>query len=257
MKLAAVQCRIGDFKSAERIARVAAEMGAEILLFPEYFSYSRLSPETLEETLGFLKRVSFEYDVVAAGNAVVDDGGYRNRCFLFDNGEMVGFQDKIHPTRVERELGIKCGEKLRVFEVRDVRLSILVCADILYPELCRVAGLKGSEVVLNPVVSFRRSELPGDRYRYCLYFTRSFDNAYAIVKAGGVGRTFTGSDAVGRSLIATFDGILAKFSDEEREEAVVAGVNLDRIREYRELNYSLVDRNVRAYEELLDENFKS
>lgn len=257
MKLAAVQCRIGDLKSAEKVAELAAEKEAEILLFPEYFSYSRISPEVLDETLGFLERVSSEFGVVVAGNAVVDEYGYRNRCFLFNNGEMVGFQDKIHPTRVERELGIKSGDKLRVFDVRGVKLSILVCADILYPELCRVAGLKGSDVVLNPVVSFRRSELPGDRFRYCLYFTRSFDNAYAIVKAGGVGRTFTGSEAVGRSLIATFDGILAKFSDEQGEEAVVAEVDLDRIREYRELNYSLVDRNVKAYEELLDENFKS
>ncbi|WP_202320045.1 carbon-nitrogen hydrolase family protein [Archaeoglobus neptunius] len=249
--VAAVQCRIGDLDSASRVAEIAVENGAEILLFPEYFSYATLSLETLEETLKFLKSISSEFGVVASGNGVVDDGGYRNRSYLYDDGELVGWQDKIHPTRVERQLGILSGTKLEVFEVRDVRISTLVCADILYPELCRVAALKGVEIVLNPVVSFKRSELPGTEYRYCLYFTRSFDNAYAIVKAGGFGRTFTGSEAVGRSLISTFDGIIAKYKNEQDEEAVVGDVELDRIREYKEINYSLTDRNVKAYEDLL------
>jgi len=257
IKVAAIQCRIGDLESAERLSKEAVEKEAELLLFPEYFSYSTLSLEVLDETLSFLKRVSSEYGVVTSGNAIVDDKGYRNRSFLFDSGEMLGFQDKIHPTRTERELGISCGERLNTLDVRGVTISILVCADILYPELCRVAGLKGAEVVLNPVVSFKHSELPGEKYRYCLYFTRSFDNAYAIVKAGGVGRTFTGSEAVGRSLIVTFDGILAKYKNENAEEAIVANADLERVREYKTINYSLSDRNVRAYEELLNENFKS
>ena len=253
VKVAALQCRIGDMKSAYRVAKVAAEHGCEILLFPEYFSYSRLSPEVLDETLNFLKKVSAEYGVAVSGNAVVGmEGGYYNRSFIYDSGELVGWQDKVHPTRVERQLGVKCGEKLEIFDVRGVKLSVLVCADILYPELCRVAGLKGAEMVLNPVVSFKKPDLPGTEYRYCLYFTRAFDNAYAIVKAGGFGRTFTGKDAVGRSLVATFDGILAKSCGEYSEEAVIANIDLQRIRGYKETNYSLTDRNVRAYLDLLE-----
>ncbi len=255
IKVAAIQCRIGDLSSAQRTAVKAAENGCELILFPEYFSYSHLVPEILDETLRFLKDVSSEYSIAVSGNAIVEKSGYRNRSYIFDKGELVGWQDKVHPTRVERQLGVMCGEKLEIFEVRGVRVSILVCADILYPELCRVAALKGAEIVLNPVVSFKRSELPGTEYRYCLYFTRSFDNAYAIVKAGGFGRTFTGSEAVGRSLIATFDGILAKSREEEREEAVMAEIDLKRIREYKEINYSLTDRNVKAYRDLLNTDF--
>ncbi len=252
MKVAAIQCRIGDLKSAERIAVEAVEGGAEFVLFPEYFSYTRFSMEEAEKTLKFLERFSREFDVVAIGNAAVDDNGLKNRAFIFDSGDVVGYQDKVHPTRVERALGITCGERLSVFGVRGVKVCILVCADILYPELCRVAGIKGAEIAFNPVVSFKRSELPGAEYRYCLYFTRSFDNGYAVVKAGGFGYTFTGSQAVGRSLIATFDGILARASGEEKEEAITAKIDVGRIREARKLNYSLSDRNVKAYYELVD-----
>ena len=247
-----MQCRIGDFDSAEKVARVAFESGAELVLFPEYFSYSKLDLGIGERTLDFLKSLSYEAGVVVCGNIVVNDDGLRNRAFLIDSGEVVGWQDKVHPTRTERALGIKCGKKLSVFEVRGAKVSILVCADVLYPELCRVAALKGAEIVLNPVVSFKRSELPGTQYRYCLYFTRAFDNCYAIVKAGGFGYTFTGSEAVGRSLIATFDGILAKSKDEMSEEALVAEIELERVKKCREINYSLSDRNVAAYMDLLN-----
>ncbi|MEM2458081.1 MAG: nitrilase-related carbon-nitrogen hydrolase, partial [Archaeoglobaceae archaeon] len=76
----------------------------------------------------------------------------------------------------------------------------------------------------------------------------------AIVKAGGFGRTFAGSDAVGRSLIASFDGVLAKSKGEESEEAVIADVDLSRIRNYRLINYSLIERNVEAYRDLLEKS---
>ncbi|MEM3391219.1 MAG: carbon-nitrogen hydrolase family protein [Archaeoglobaceae archaeon] len=252
MKVSAIQCRIGDMKSAEKTALSAIEKGAEILLFPEYFSYAELSLTISEKTIDFLKRISREFKVVAVGNVVYKAETIYNRAVVFDNGDAVAYQDKIHPTKTERVLGISPGKALNVFSVRKAKFCILVCADILYPELCRVAGLKGVEVALNPVVSFKHSDLPGTELRHCLYFARSFDNCYAIVKAGGFGRTFTGAEVVGRSLIASFDGILAKSKREDCEEAIVSELDLERIREYRKRNYSLTDRNVDAYHDLMN-----
>ncbi|MFN3384281.1 MAG: carbon-nitrogen hydrolase family protein [Archaeoglobaceae archaeon] len=251
MKVSAVQCKIGDMESAKRTALSAIEKGAEILLFPEYFSYAELSLTITENTLDFLERISREFGVVTVGNVVYKAGAIYNRAMVFEGGDEIAYQDKIHPTKTERFLGISPGKSLRIFNVRKAKVCILICADVLYPELCRVAGLKGAEVALNPVVSFKHSDLPGTELRHCLYFARSFDNCYAIVKAGGFGRTFTGAEVVGRSLISSFDGILAKSKNEESEEAVVSNLDLERIREYRAKNYSLTDRNVEAYYELL------
>lgn len=254
MIVSAIQCKIGDLKGAEKLSIEAIEKGAELLLYPEYFSYPVFSIELGEMTLEFLERMSREYGVITSGNIVSKADKITNRAFIFDSGDVVGYQDKVHPTRNERALGITPGEKLSVFNIRKTKVCILVCADILYPELCRIAGLKGVEIALNPVVSFKYSELPGENLRFCLYFARSFDNGYAIVKAGGFGKTFAGSDAVGRSLIASFDGILARSKSEESEEVVVANIDLDRIRFYREINYSLIERNVEAYRDLFEKN---
>ncbi|MDW7990027.1 MAG: carbon-nitrogen hydrolase family protein [Archaeoglobaceae archaeon] len=250
MIASAIQCRIGDLKSAERVSLEAIEKGAEILLYPEYFSYSKFSLEIGEKTINFLRRISKEFGIVACGNFVCKEDLISNRATIFDSGDYIAYQDKIHPTKTERFFGITAGKKLKVFRVRNVEICILICADILYPELCRVAALKGAEIVLNPVVSFKYSELPGTELRHCLYFARSFDNCYAIVKAGGFGTTFAGSEAVGRSLIASFEGLLAKSKFEEVEEAVVADIDLNKIREYRKTNYSLKERNIEAYLEL-------
>lgn len=254
MKVAAIQCRIGDMEGAERLSIEAVEKGAEILLYPEYFSYPSFSFELTEKTLKFLEKISREYGVISCGNVVEKAEKTTNRAFIFDSGDVVGYQDKVHPTKTEKTFGISPGEKLNVFEIRNTKICVLVCADILYPELCRIAGLKGVEIALNPVVSFKHSELPGESLRYCLYFARSFDNCYAIVKAGSFGRTFAGSEAVGRSLIVSFEGILAKSKGEESEEAVVAKIDLGKIREYRRINYSLTERNLKAYEDLLEKN---
>lgn len=251
MKVSAIQCRIGDMESAERTALNAIEKGAEILLFPEYFSYAELSLTISDRTVDFLKKISREFGVVTVGNIVFKADAIYNRALVFENGEVVAHQDKIHPTRTERVLGISPGKILNVFDVRKAKFCILICADILYPELCRVAGLKGAEIALNPVVSFKNPDLPGTELRHCLYFTRSFENCYAIVKAGGFGRTFTGAEVVGRSLIASFHGILAKSRCEYCEDAIVSELDLEEIRSYRARNYSLTDRNVEAYRELL------
>ncbi|MEM0215876.1 MAG: carbon-nitrogen hydrolase family protein, partial [Archaeoglobaceae archaeon] len=80
MKVSAIQCRIGDLNSAERLSREAIEMGAELLLYPEYFSYPVLSIEIGEKTLEFLRRISKEYSVVTSGNIVFKEDKITNRA---------------------------------------------------------------------------------------------------------------------------------------------------------------------------------
>ena len=254
LRVSAVQCRVGTEKALDSAFRLISQGDSDVYLLPEYFSYPAgdMSLETSKRTLEWMESVSREFSAVIAGNAIVKrEEGMYNTLHVYHDGELIATQDKLHPTRSERELGIRCGRKLEVFEILGIRFAGLICADILYPELCRVAGLKGAEIVLNPVVSFRESELPAQEYRYCLYFTRSFDNAYAIVKAGGAGVTFLGDECVGRSLISTPDGIAARFGDENSEELVSAEIDVSRIRDYRKVNYSMQDRNLKAIEDIM------
>ncbi len=254
MKVAAVQCKVGveeSFKSAEKLME---KEECDLYLLPEFFSYkiNDISLDTSKKTLDWIRSVSKEFSTIVAGNIIRKEEFYYNSLYIFKDGDLIGIQDKIHPTKSERELGIKCGKEIKIFEIDGVKISALICADILYPELSRIPALKGAEIILNPVVSFKHSELPAEKLRYCLYFTRCFDNAYAIIKAGGVGWTFLGSECVGRSLISTHRGIVAKYIDENSEDLIFAEIDLEDIRNYKKVNYSLHDRNTRVFEELLD-----
>ncbi|RLI84648.1 carbon-nitrogen hydrolase family protein [Archaeoglobales archaeon] len=260
LKIAAVQCKVGSkksFESAERLIKAGIDENVEVFLLPEYFSYTSggVSLEKSRETLTFLQNISLSYGCIVAGNVVIkapDGKGYFNALHVFENGEIRGVQEKIHPTRNERGLGVREGEKAKIFRIGKVNFAALICADILYPEYCRVLAIKGAEIVFNPVVSVEKSELPAQELRHCLYFTRSFDNGYAIIKSGGPGVTMLGSKAVGRSLISSPTGIEAIYTDEKSEELVYCEINLDKLRKHREVNYSLFERNIKAYKELLE-----
>ncbi len=260
LKVAAVQCKVGSeksFKSAEDLVKEGFDDGVEVFLLPEYFSYlpGEIDLKRSEETIEFLRNLSLDYSCVVAGNAIIkvpSGKGYFNALHIFENGELQGIQEKVHPTENERRLGIREGDKAKIFRIRKINFAALVCADILYPEYCRILAIKGAEIVFNPVVSFEKSDLPAKELRHCLYFTRSFDNAYVIIKSGGPGLSLLGSRTVGRSLISSPNGIEAIYTDEKSEELVYCKIELSGLRKHREVNYSLFERNVKVYRELLE-----
>ncbi|MBO8181846.1 MAG: carbon-nitrogen hydrolase family protein [Archaeoglobus sp.] len=263
LRVAAVQCKVGfkdSFESAEKLIKAGIDQGVEVFLLPEYFSYlpGGVDLRRTEETLEFLKKSSSSYGCVIAGNAIVKgEKGYYNSLHVFEGGELIGIQEKVHPPESERKLGVFQGKNAKIFRIGKVNFGALICADILYPEYCRVLALKGADIVFNPVVSVEKSELPAQELRHCLYFTRSFDNAYAIVKAGGPGVSMLGRKTAGRSLISTPNGIEAIYTDEKAEELVYATIDISNLRRHRKVNYSLFDRNLAAYQDLLKPKIES
>ncbi len=258
LRIACVQPSVGgefeeNISSAEKLLEEGYEKGINLFLLPEYFSYP--TPDFIlysRETLKIIRKWSRIFSSIVAGNVVVDENGERfNILKIYRRGHLVGEQKKLHPTQIERDYGIRPGNRLEVYSIDGINIGALICADILYPEICRVAGIKGIDLVLNPVVSFRNSDFPPRRYKECLYFTRSFDNGYFIAKAGGVGNSPCGDETAGRSLISSPHGILKKAKDELAQELVWADIDIEAVRSFREKNYSLRDRNVEAYRELI------
>ena len=261
VKVASLQTKVGkksseSFKSAEKLIEKSVSLGAQILCLPEYFSFSLENFEIAsysEETLQFLSDNSKKYDVLIVGNTIEEiDNRYYNVASLYKDGDLVGKQVKIHPPKGERLLGLSCGRNIEVFETTFGKIGVLVCADVLYPEVCRILGIMGADIVLNPVVSmYKEKDITKDA-RDSIFVSRSYDNSYFLIKTGGVGKTpFSRSKAVGRSLISAPWGILKRYIDENREEVLIADLDLDLLKEIREENYSLTDRNPEAYYKLL------
>jgi predicted amidohydrolase len=87
-----------------------------------------------------------------AGSVPVKEGAdLRNRAYFFAPDGTVTFQDKIVPTRWEREVwGVNAGADIRVIETDFGPIGIAICYDIEFPLVARLQAEAGARIVLAP-----------------------------------------------------------------------------------------------------------
>lgn len=236
------------------LAREAARQGATLALLPEYWFMptSEGRPKGTDPRFlalrEALQRMSREAGLALAGNAPEQaEGKVWNTLFVFDRGALVLAQRKIHPMPTEEQWGIAAWPSLAVQRWNGAALGGLVCADVLHPEAARILALQGAEVVLNPVMSWKKANDATKEARKAMFVARAYDNACFVLKAGSVGSTVPGSQLVGRSLATAPWGVIAEAKDEMGEEIVLADLDLERLREERKRSLSLGRRHPEAY----------
>lgn len=84
------------------------------------------------------------------------NGAGTNTAFIAGPDGTIAEQDKLHPTRPEQVIGTAGGDKLKTFTIEGVKLGILVCYDIQFPELTRHLTEEGIEVLLVPSLTSER-----------------------------------------------------------------------------------------------------
>ena len=75
---------------------------------------------------------------------------YYESCLII-NGEVQLKQWQIYLARWERELGFSRGTKIELKEIKDWKLAIIISTDVFYPQVSRMAALRGADIVLSPV----------------------------------------------------------------------------------------------------------
>ena len=146
----------------------ARDRGAEIVLFPEYFSLSwvlaeggrfgdrlfacaDLEARFIEEA----RRAAAEFRLgVIAGTVphVVSREEIRNRCWICLPGREPFCQDKVHMTRFETEEWKITGgaPELRVFHHAGAKCAVAVCYDVEFPSYGAAAANAGADVLFVP-----------------------------------------------------------------------------------------------------------
>ena len=236
----------------------AADYGARLIVFPEYFTLQLL-------TLGDVRRrLRDQIHALAAQEAAVLDlmselarrhavyivagtiphrseaGRTHNVCHVVGPEGRRGSQAKLHMTRFEREWEIAPGTGLNVFDTSFGRMAVAVCYDVEFPEFVRAAARCGAHILCVPSCTDDRQGFL--RVRYCAQ-ARAIENQMYVVQASTVGSLpmvpavslnygqaaiFTPSDfAFAR------DGILAE-GIPNQETMIVAELNLDTILEAHE-----------------------
>lgn len=230
--------RWNDYVGKLRVwVRTAAENGAELLVFPEYaaLELSSLAGEDnardlqrsidavtarikdVDELHGSLAREFAVHVCAATGPVRRGDGRAVNRARLFAPDGSHGTQDKLAPTRFEREAwNLGAGDAARVFSTALGRIGVLVGQDAAAPRIAQAMAAAGAEVLLAPGCS----DTPGGYWRLRAgAMARALEGQCLVVLASTIG------DAGWLSAAARNVGAAAIFGPPEAElpeEGVVA-----------------------------------
>lgn len=208
MRVSAVQYHLNTIGSFEEFAaqvthyvKVAQEFEAEFVLFPELFTTQLMSigdetgkglpiealpqyTDTYKELFTSLAQETGMH-IIGGTHITEESGKLFNTAFLFYPDGRIGEQKKLHITPTEvKEWNMDAGNSLQVFDTDKGRIAILVCYDVEFPEIVRMARARGADVLFAPSCTDDRHGF--HRVRYTCH-ARTIENQIYVVTTGTVG----------------------------------------------------------------------
>ncbi len=262
---------------AESRVEAAADAGAEVICLPELFrsqyfcqqedaalfDLAEPVPGPSTQALG---KIAKEKQVVVIAPIFERRaaGVYHNSAAIIDTtGEVAGLYRKMHipddPAYYEKFYFTPGDLGFRAFDTRSGRIAALICWDQWYPEGARLASLQGASVLFYPTaIGWHRHEKAqyGDSQRDAW---RTIQRGHAIangVYVAAVNRVGfekpahaqgAGLEFWGTSFVADPFGVVLKEASTDREELVLAEVDLERLEEVRRNWPFFRDRRIDAY----------
>src|SRR4030042_4644659 len=141
---------------------VISNLKCDLIALPELFStgYSFISKAELGNyaeqipggnTTEFLVELACKNSCyIAAGLAEIEnDDLYNTAVFIGPHG-FIGKYRKLHLFYKEKFI-FKAGNlPLQIFNMEGIKVSLIICFDWIYPEVCRSVALKGAHIVIHP-----------------------------------------------------------------------------------------------------------
>ena len=208
VRLCLVQYRMRRIESFEEFGKqcttfvdLASDYKSDFLVFPELFTTQLLclvnAPAPAESArkladytpqyLDLFIELAVTYNINIVGGTLfaLEEGNLYNVAYLFRRDGTIGKQYKIHVTPNERRWwGVRPGRRLEVFDTDCGKISILICYDIEFPELSRVAAHKGAHILIVPFNTDERYSYL--RVRHCAQ-ARAIENQCYVAIAGCAG----------------------------------------------------------------------
>ncbi|MCD6065703.1 MAG: family N-acetyltransferase [Bacteroidetes bacterium] len=208
IRACAVQYQMRMIKDFEEFAQnceyfvdAASDYRCDIILFPEMITMQLLSflpnknpgaavrqltefTPKYEELFTTLA-IKYNINIIGGSHFTVENDNLYNISYLFRRNGTIEKQYKMHITPHEKKWwGVQAGNKVEAFDTDVGKIAIMICYDVEFPELVRIAVSKGAQLIFVPFnTDERRSYL---RVRYCSQ-ARAIENQVYIILAGCVG----------------------------------------------------------------------
>jgi predicted amidohydrolase len=262
VRVSAVQYQMRSIKSFEEFARqceyfidASSDYKSDFVVFPEMMTMQLLSflpnkvpAEAIRELSNYTEQyidlftslaVKYNINIIGGSHFCTENETLYNISYLFKRDGTHSKQYKIHITPYEKKWwGVKGGNKVEVFDTDKGKIAIIICYDIEFPELARIAVSKGAKILFVPFnTDDRRAYL---RVRYCAQ-ARCIENQVYTVITGCVGNL---PEVENLDIHFSQSAILTPSDVEFSREGIAAeAVSNTETLIYQDLDLGLLDRN--------------
>ncbi|MCK7543074.1 GNAT family N-acetyltransferase [Marinobacter bryozoorum] len=208
VRMGAVQWQMREFTSVEEVLRqveyfvdALSDYKSDIAIFPEFFNAPLMGlTDQMDQTravrflAGFTEQfrnqmsdmaVSYNINIITGSMPLIEDDRVYNVSYLCHRDGRVDEQRKIHITPHERrDWVIEGGDRFQVFDTDAGRVAIMICYDIEFPELGRIAAAEEVDIICVPFWTDTKNGYL--RVRHCAQ-ARAIENECYVVITGSVG----------------------------------------------------------------------
>jgi predicted amidohydrolase len=230
-KIAVVQFAIDQFNPNKNLAKAEqfiAEASTEndLIVFPEDFILGPLSGKSEYADyegnyITFFQKLASKYHIdIVPGSIIEGDltGLYNTTYYIDRSGEILGRYRKVNLWLPERSY-ITSGSNASVFDTRFGRVGLIICWDLMFPEVFRAMVKERVEIVICP--SYWCFEDAGKGMIHnpdsevklvnALCISRAFENEIVLVYANAAGENT--DTLIGQSQVTVpFKGVLKSLS---------------------------------------------
>ncbi len=241
-----------NIKQAETLVRKAVDKGAQLVALPENVCYIGTEGSFLslacdgrtKKALNFFQNLAAELGVFLVAGAIPflaerSPKAYNRCCVISDTGEILYEYNKIHLFNInlnkelvyEESKFLEGGDPqaLRVIDLPFVKLGVLVCFDLRFPEAFRVLADLGAELILVPSAF---THMTGSYHWETLLKARALDNQLFVAAPNQCGEHLPGRKSWGHSMIVSPWGVVTGECEEE-DDILVKEIDLSLIAEIR------------------------
>jgi len=238
--------KIENLSHAREIVDKASQRGARLIVLPEIFN-APYSPQGMAEnaeifpgpSTELLSELACHNKVILVGGSIPEkdtDGKIYNTSYIFgQQGELIGKHRKIHlfdidlPDQIsfKESQVLSAGESLQIIRHQDFVFAVIICYDIRFPELARLAALEGAKLLIVPAAF---NTTTGPAHWDLLMRSRAVDNQLFVMACSPARNTEASYHAWGHSLVVDPWGKV--ISEGGIGEEIVEG----------ELDFSIVDK---------------
>lgn len=222
-------------KGILEIAKMIDHLGkkeADIVCLPE--QWLKKNELDFEKDLIPFKKLAKEHSMTIIPGAFYEKKGDTysiSAPVIGYTGELEGRQEKIHPFDYENKL-IRPGKEARIFST-NCKFGILVCYDMVFPEVAKTLAKKGAQILLSPSRIVKRGIKPWHMYVQ----VRALENRIPILAANVHSHRF-GGQSITVEMINHKEVMIPKTTVLSGKQSVIKRFNLEQYSTARESRYA-------------------